>query len=67
MDVIELINRLQNELCIPKCFMLSEAKLMSDDTMSELIRSFDCDELNIGDRYAIYEIIKQWLIMKQRS
>lgn len=67
MDVIELINRLQNELMIPKCFMLSEAKLMSDDTMSELIQSVDCDTLNIGDKYAIYEIIKQWLIMKQRS
>ena len=65
MDVIELINRLQNELRIPDCFVLSEEKLMSDDTMSELIQSIDYNTLTIGDRYAIYEIIKQWLIMKK--
>ena len=65
MDVIELINRLQNELMIPDCFVLSEEKLMSEDTMSELIQSLDCNTLNIGDKYAIYEIIKQWLIMKK--
>lgn len=65
MDAIELIERLQKELMMPDCFVLSEEKLMSEDTMNELIRSFDCDELNIGDKYAIYEIIKQWIEMKK--
>lgn len=67
MDVIELINRLQNELMIPDCFVLSEEKLMSEDTMSELIQSLDCNTLNIGDKYALYEIIKQWLTMKKEE
>ena len=67
MDVIELINRLQNELMIPDCFVLSEEKLMSEDTMSELIQSLDCNMLNIGDKYALYEIIKQWIEMKRQE
>lgn len=67
MDAIELLNRLQEELMIPDCFVLSEAKLMSEDTMSELIQSLDCNTLNIGDKYALYEIIKQWLTMKKEE
>lgn len=67
MDAIELLNRLQEELMIPDCFVLSEAKLMSEDTMSELIQSLDCDRLNIGDKYALYEIIKQWIEMKRQE
>lgn len=67
MDAIELLNRLQEELMIPDCFVLSETKLMSEDTMSELIQSLDCNTLNIGDKYALYEIIKQWLTMKKEE
>ena len=67
MDTIELIERLQKELMMPDCFVLSEEKLMSEDTMSNLIQSLDCDMLNIGDRYALYEIIKQWFQMKKEE
>ena len=61
MDTIELIEKLQDALGIPDCFVLSQAKLMSDDTICELVQSIECNTLNIGDKYALYEIIKQWL------
>jgi hypothetical protein len=67
MDVIELINRLQNELNMPDCFVLSEEKLMSDDTIGNLVQYIACDMLNIGDKYVLYEIIKQWLRMKRQE
>lgn len=67
MDAIELLERFQEELRIPDCFELSQEKLMSDDTLSNLIQAIACDMLNIGDRYALYEIIKQWIQMKKEE
>lgn len=65
MDAIKLLESYQEELGIPDCFMLSETKLMNDDTLSNLIQAIACDMLNIGHQYAMLEIIKQWLIMKK--
>lgn len=67
MDVIELIKRFQNELGIPDCFVLSEEKLMDNDTLTKLVIAFYDGKLSIADNYVILEIIKQWLIMKQRT
>lgn len=67
MDAIELINRIQEELMIPDCFVLSQAKLMNEDTMCMLIQDLDRDTMNIGDKYAILEIIKQWIEMKRED
>ena len=67
MDAIELLNKLQYELMMPDCFVLSEEKLMSDDTICELVQSLECNTLNIGDKYALYEIIKQWIEMKRQE
>lgn len=67
MDAIELINRLQEELMIPDCFVLSQEKLMDDDTLCMLIQDFDHACINIADKYAILEIIKQWIEMKRQE
>lgn len=67
MDVIEIIKRFQNELRIPDCFVLSEEKLMDNDTLTKLVIAFDDGKLSIADNYVILEIIKQWVTMKREA
>lgn len=59
--VTEHIESLQSRLDIPDCFQLSQEKLRSEETIGLLAEKVDGFELNIGDRFAILEIIKQWL------
>lgn len=67
MDAIELLESYQEELGIPDCFVLSQEKLMNDDTLSNLIQAIACNMLNIGDQYVMLEIIKQWIEMKKEE
>ena len=57
----EHIESMQSRLDIPECFQLSHGKLRSEETIGLLAEKLYGFELNIGDKYAILEIIKQWL------
>lgn len=60
-DLTEGIESMQSRLDIPECFQLSHGKLRSKEIITLLATKVHVAELNIGDKYAILEIIKQWL------
>ncbi len=56
-----LASERQRQLGIPACFELSEEKLKSDDVISDLLARLTLGSIHDGDRFALMEIIKEWL------
>lgn len=62
-EFIKYIESIQRQLDIPECFELSQEKLMSEETIGILLTKIMSNTANVGDKFAMLEIIKQWLAM----
>ena len=66
-DFIKYIDSIQKRLDIPSCFELSQELLRSEKTIDLLLTRILTNTANVGDKYAMMEIIKQWLAMQNRN
>ena len=66
-EFIKYIESTQRQLDIPECFELSQDKLVSEDTIGILLTKIMSNTANVGDKFAMLEIIKQWLAMQNRN
>ena len=57
----DYITGIQQGLDLPSCFVLSQEMLMSSETIMILVDKLLTNTANVGDKYAILEIIKLWL------
>ena len=64
-DFIKYIESIQKRLDIPECFELSQELLRSEKTIDLLLTRILTNTANVGDKYAMMEIIKQWLAMQK--
>ena len=64
-EFIKYIESIQRQLDIPECFELSQEKLMSEETIGILLTKIMSNTANVGDKFAMLEIIKQWLAMQK--
>lgn len=61
-DFIRYIESIQKRLDIPECFELSQELLESQSSIETLMTRVLTNTSNAGDKYAILEIIKQWIL-----
>ena len=64
---IRYIESIQQRLDIPECFELSQELLESQSTIETLMTRILTNTSNAGDKYAMLEIIKQWLASKEEE
>ena len=64
---IRYIESIQQRLDIPECFELSQELLESQSTIETLMTRLLTNTSGAGDKYAMLEIIKQWLASKEEE
>ena len=64
---IRYIESIQQRLDIPECFELSQELLESQTTIETLMTRLLTNTSGAGDKYAMLEIIKQWLASKEEE
>ena len=64
---IRYIESIQQRLDIPECFELSQELLESQTSIETLMTRILTNTSGAGDKYAMLEIIKQWLKSKEEE
>ena len=64
---IRYIESIQQRLDIPECFELSQELLESQSSIETLMTRLLTNTSGAGDKYAMLEIIKQWLASKEEE
>ena len=62
-ELIKYIESTQKLFDLPECFELSLDKLKSEETIIVLMSKIMSNTANVCDKFAMLEIIKQWLAM----
>lgn len=66
-EIIQYVAQTQSLMGILSCFEFSQEKMRTEESIIPLLSKIMSNTLKTCDKYALLEIIKQWLVIQNRN